>query len=79
MSTAPPTSPTSGSAPAGGPRPADAAPAPARRTWAPLRPLILRLHFYAGVLIAPFLLLAAATGFLYAAPSRPRRSCTRMS
>ncbi|WP_328875597.1 PepSY domain-containing protein [Streptomyces sp. NBC_00287] len=45
----------------------DAAPAPARRTWAPLRPLILRLHFYAGVLVAPFLLVAAATGFLYAA------------
>ncbi|MFF3348140.1 PepSY-associated TM helix domain-containing protein [Streptomyces sp. NPDC002779] len=67
MSTAPPTSPTSGSAPAGGPRPTDGDPAPARRTWAPLRPLILRLHFYAGVLIAPFLLLAAATGFLYAA------------
>ncbi|MCL7428415.1 PepSY domain-containing protein [Streptomyces sp. YS415] len=72
MSTAPPTSPTSGSEPAGGPpsdepRPSGAAPAPARRTWAPLRPLVLRLHFYAGVLIAPFLLLAAATGFLYAA------------
>ncbi|MBC2902288.1 PepSY-associated TM helix domain-containing protein [Streptomyces cupreus] len=47
--------------------PSDAAPAPVRRTWAPLRPLILRLHFYAGVLVAPFLLLAAATGFLYAA------------
>jgi uncharacterized iron-regulated membrane protein len=31
-----------------------------------LRPLILRLHFYAGVLVAPFLLVAAATGFLYA-------------
>src|SRR5690606_25997923 len=43
------------------------APAPGRRTWAPLRPLILRLHFYAGVLIAPFLLVSAATGFLYAA------------
>ncbi len=36
------------------------------RRWAPLRPLILRLHFYAGVLVAPFLLVAAATGFLYA-------------
>lgn len=41
------------------------APASPRR-WAPLRPLILRLHFYAGVLVAPFLLVAAATGFLYA-------------
>jgi uncharacterized iron-regulated membrane protein len=36
------------------------------RRWAPLRPLILRLHFYAGVFVAPFLLVAAATGFLYA-------------
>ncbi|MDX3179713.1 PepSY domain-containing protein [Streptomyces sp. ME02-7008A-1] len=35
--------------------------------WASLRPLVMRLHFYAGVLIAPFLLVAAATGFLYAA------------
>ncbi|MGX5187312.1 PepSY-associated TM helix domain-containing protein [Streptomyces avermitilis] len=38
---------------------------PAR--WAPLRPLVLRLHFYAGLLVAPFLLVAALTGFLYAA------------
>ncbi|MEJ8672262.1 PepSY-associated TM helix domain-containing protein [Streptomyces sp. MS1.AVA.1] len=42
------------------------APASPPRRWAPLRPLILRLHFYAGVLVAPFLLVAAATGFLYA-------------
>jgi uncharacterized iron-regulated membrane protein len=27
---------------------------------------VLRLHFYAGVLVAPFLLVAAVTGFLYA-------------
>lgn len=31
-----------------------------------LRPLILRLHFYAGVLVAPFILVAAITGALYA-------------
>ena len=31
-----------------------------------LRPLVLRLHFYAGILIAPFTLIAAATGGLYA-------------
>ncbi|MEU3991973.1 PepSY domain-containing protein [Streptomyces platensis] len=38
-----------------------------RRTgWSALRPLVLRLHFYAGVLIAPFLLVAAVTGLLYA-------------
>ncbi|GAA1681165.1 PepSY-associated TM helix domain-containing protein [Streptomyces yatensis] len=34
--------------------------------WAGLRPLVLRLHFYAGVLVAPFLLVAATTGLLYA-------------
>lgn len=37
-----------------------------RTAWASLRPLVLRLHFYAGVLIAPFLLVAATTGLLYA-------------
>nr|WP_042158949.1 PepSY domain-containing protein [Streptomyces lydicamycinicus] len=37
-----------------------------RAGWAALRPLVLRLHFYAGVLIAPFLLVAAVTGLLYA-------------
>ncbi|MDH2428067.1 PepSY-associated TM helix domain-containing protein [Sphaerisporangium sp. TRM90804] len=43
-------------------------PPPARRgTWGALRPAVLRLHFYAGVLIAPFLLVAAFTGLLYAA------------
>ncbi|GAB2761077.1 PepSY-associated TM helix domain-containing protein [Streptomyces bullii] len=41
--------------------------APPKSGWAPLRPLILRLHFYAGVLVAPFLLVAAVTGLLYAA------------
>ncbi|MFM9367506.1 PepSY-associated TM helix domain-containing protein [Streptomyces sp. Da 82-17] len=34
-------------------------------SWSALRPLLLRLHFYAGVLIAPFLLVAALSGFLY--------------
>ncbi|MEU5702500.1 PepSY-associated TM helix domain-containing protein [Streptomyces aurantiacus] len=49
--------------------PQSVAPTPASRRggWAPLRPLVLRLHFYAGVLVAPFLLVAATTGFLYAA------------
>jgi uncharacterized iron-regulated membrane protein len=47
--------------------PQSVAPAPSRRVWSSLRPLVLRLHFYAGVLVAPFLLVAAATGFLYAA------------
>ncbi|MFJ5840033.1 PepSY-associated TM helix domain-containing protein [Streptomyces shenzhenensis] len=58
MSTAPPT--TTDEAP----QPPAPAPSPSR--WAPLRPLVLRLHFYAGLLVAPFLLIAAATGFLYA-------------
>ncbi len=30
-----------------------------------LRPLLLRLHFYAGILAAPFVLVAAVTGLLY--------------
>ncbi|MEU2060583.1 PepSY domain-containing protein [Streptomyces sp. NPDC013455] len=54
MTTAPPTAPAEASRPA------------ARSRWAPLRPLVLRLHFYAGVLVAPFLLVAAVTGLLYA-------------
>ncbi|MFF3210716.1 PepSY-associated TM helix domain-containing protein [Streptomyces sp. NPDC002886] len=50
------------------PEPAAAESAPTRKpgTWAALRPLLLRLHFYAGVLIAPLLLVAATTGLLYA-------------
>ncbi|NUS88704.1 MAG: PepSY domain-containing protein [Streptomyces sp.] len=38
-----------------------------RKWWTGLRPLVLRLHFYAGVVVAPFLLVAAVTGLLYAA------------
>ena len=34
-------------------------------TWGAVRPLVLRLHFYAGLLVAPLLLIAATTGFLY--------------
>src|ERR1051326_1841785 len=30
-----------------------------------LRPLLLRLHFYAGLLVGPFVLVAAFTGLLY--------------
>ncbi|HEY2202926.1 MAG TPA: PepSY-associated TM helix domain-containing protein [Pseudonocardia sp.] len=33
--------------------------------WRELRPLLLRLHFYAGILVGPFLLVAALTGLLY--------------
>ncbi|MGP3924090.1 PepSY-associated TM helix domain-containing protein [Streptomyces sp. 8N616] len=49
---------------ASGPSPAAGGRTSAR---AALRPLVLRLHFYAGLLVAPFLLVAAATGLLYAA------------
>jgi uncharacterized iron-regulated membrane protein len=39
-----------------------------RRPWRPfLRQFVVRLHFYAGVLVAPFLVVAAVTGALYAA------------
>ncbi len=31
-----------------------------------LRPLLMRMHFYAGVFIGPFILIAAITGLLYA-------------
>lgn len=53
--------------------PHEPTPAPSPSRWAPLRPLVLRLHFYAGVLIAPFLLVAAATGFLYAGAFQAER------
>lgn len=42
-----------------------AAPEDRSTRWAALRPLLLRLHFYAGVLVAPFILTAAITGLLY--------------
>ncbi|MEU9382358.1 PepSY-associated TM helix domain-containing protein [Streptomyces sp. NPDC048279] len=41
-----------------------AAPAPARKAEG-LGPLLARLHFYAGIMVAPFLLVAAVTGLLY--------------
>ncbi|MBX7450221.1 PepSY domain-containing protein [Mycolicibacterium sp. 3033] len=45
-------------------------PSTTRRDW---RPLLVRLHFYAGVLVGPFLIVAAVTGALYAlAPSIER-------
>lgn len=36
-----------------------------RAGWAAIRPLLLRLHFYAGVFVGPFLLVAALTGIAY--------------
>ena len=42
-------------------------PAPPRPpgVWTQLRPLVLRLHFFVGVLVAPFLLVVALTGLAY--------------
>ncbi|MFI2213659.1 PepSY-associated TM helix domain-containing protein [Streptomyces sp. NPDC020141] len=34
--------------------------------WTALRPLALRIHFYAGLLVGPLLLIAALSGLLYA-------------
>lgn len=36
-------------------------------TWSSLRPVLMRLHFFAGLLVAPFILVAAFTGLLYTA------------
>ncbi|MHA6622441.1 PepSY-associated TM helix domain-containing protein [Pseudonocardia sp. DLS-67] len=33
--------------------------------WAGLRPLLTRLHFYVGMFVGPFILVAACTGLLY--------------
>lgn len=61
-----PTGRVTGEVPADHTRPTPP-PAGERRTGrATLRPLVRRLHFYAGLLIAPFLLVAAVTGLLYA-------------
>jgi uncharacterized iron-regulated membrane protein len=50
--------------PAGQPAETDEAPA-GRRRGGSIEPLLRRLHFYVGVLVAPFLLVAALTGLLY--------------
>ncbi|MBC7278125.1 PepSY domain-containing protein [Nocardioides sp.] len=49
------------------PRTVPQADPPSRRSdwWPMVRPLVLRLHFYAGVLVAPFILVASVTGLLY--------------
>lgn len=62
-----PTSDPSGEASATGGAPAKnggTANRPTRSSW---WPLLTRLHFYAGVLVAPFLLIAALTGLAYTA------------
>ncbi|MFJ2900660.1 PepSY-associated TM helix domain-containing protein [Streptomyces sp. NPDC087218] len=69
--TTPAASPPSRQRPAEEPAPAEgfttSAPDDDGGSWSGLRPLLLRLHFYAGVLIGPFLLVAALTGLLYTA------------
>ncbi|MFB7277657.1 PepSY-associated TM helix domain-containing protein [Streptomyces hydrogenans] len=55
-----PARPDTAEAPAPPPRPAS------RGALRALRPLLLRLHFTAGLLVAPFLLVAALSGLLYA-------------
>jgi uncharacterized iron-regulated membrane protein len=35
------------------------------RWWREARPVLLRVHFYAGIFAAPFILVAAVTGLLY--------------
>ena len=38
--------------------------------WRELRPLLLRVHFYAGLFVGPFLLVSALTGLMYTAAPR---------
>ena len=47
------------------PSPSTVDPERERRRPSPFGALLLRLHFYAGVLVAPFLVVAAVTGLLY--------------
>ncbi|WP_285031216.1 PepSY domain-containing protein [Mycolicibacterium sp. lyk4-40-TYG-92] len=44
----------------------DVAAAADASAWKRFRPALLRLHFYAGLFVAPFILIAAVTGLLYA-------------
>jgi len=47
-------------------RSSEAPPSPdASWWWSGLRPLVLRLHFYVGLFVGPFLLVAALTGLAY--------------
>lgn len=48
------------------PRPGPAEPPnPRTSAWSLLSPLLLRMHFYAGVLVAPFIVVATLTGLAY--------------
>ena len=63
------------------PEPATTAEKPARpaRRASPFGALLLRLHFYAGVLVAPFLVVAALTGLRTRSPRSSTRSSTATS
>jgi uncharacterized iron-regulated membrane protein len=45
--------------------PEEPAPGRQRSLFSAIEPLLRRLHFYVGVLVAPFLMVAALTGLLY--------------
>ena len=47
------------------PRPTPPVPAGRAGAWRGLRPLVMRLHFYVGIFVGPFILLAALTGLIY--------------
>lgn len=47
------------------PRPTPPVPAGRAGAWRGLRPLVMRLHFYVGMFVGPFILLAALTGLIY--------------
>ncbi|WP_103501239.1 MULTISPECIES: PepSY domain-containing protein [unclassified Streptomyces] len=66
--TATPTAPSdAGTDPEPSPSGTGGPPGSAPRSRAGAKALVLRLHFYAGVLIAPFIFVAAFSGLLYAA------------
>ena len=56
---------TATSSPSSSAPPTTSPPPPTAGGWAALRPLVLRIHFYAGVLVAPFLAVACLTGLAY--------------
>ena len=56
---------------AGGSPPAASAPPRRPRGWA--GPLLLRVHFFAGILVGPFILIAALSGALYVATPQLER------
>ncbi|TCC00422.1 PepSY domain-containing protein [Micromonospora zingiberis] len=60
-----PGTPTPEPSPGPDPSTAEAPPNRPQRRPSPLAALLVRLHFYAGILVAPFLVVAALTGLAY--------------